>query len=299
MNKTLATLVKRDVKIFYRTKGNIFFASLSVLILVLLHIIIFRDMFTDAWVEITAHFSAVPERESLAWIVDCSMFAAILPIGAITVSLVALGLMVQDRETNALSDFMVSPIKRNSLLASYLISSLIVGFIILMLFILMFEIYFLIVYGVGLTLIQFALITGTIILSLVFGNVFMLLIISFVKSQQSLGALGTIIGTMLGFLSGAYIPVGQFGEVVASVFSALPFLQITVLMRQAFLYEMQNVTGITLDMLPEQVTREMGFEVWLGSAHIPVWAVALIVGGVTLAMLFAVAIRFDKMKKAE
>ena len=50
--RNLASLVRRDVKIFYRTKGNIFFSLLSVIILVALHFMIFRQMYTDNWIQI-------------------------------------------------------------------------------------------------------------------------------------------------------------------------------------------------------------------------------------------------------
>lgn len=295
----LKSLIKRDIKIFYRTKGNIIFASLSVMILVVLHFLIFRNMFTDSWAEIIAQFPITVEREQLAWIVDNLMFSAVVPMGAVTISLVALGLMVADKEKNVLSDFLVSPIGRKTLLASYLISSFIVGLVILLLFIAFFEVYFLAVYGMGFTLIQFGLILLATIGSLIFANVFMLLLVTFVKSQQSLGALGTILGTLLGFLSGAYIPVGQFGETIGNIFSALPFLQMTVLTRQAFLYELANKTPLTYEMLSGGLARSFGIELWIGDRLMPIWAVILILGLVTAVLLAALVIRFSKMKKAD
>jgi len=298
--KHLFGLVKRAIKIFYRTKGNIFFASLSVLILIVLHIAVFRNMYTDNWVAITAQF---PEfsigRENLAWIVDSLMFAAIIPIGAVTISLVALGLMVEDKETNVLSDFLVSPIKRGSLLSSYLASSFIVGFVILLGYIVFFQIYFLLMYNISFSFTQFGLMLLTMVGSLVFANIFMLLVVSFLKSQQSLGAVGTIIGTLIGFLSGAYIPVGSFGETVGNVLSSLPFLQITVLSRQAFLYELESITPLTHEMITGEISRSFGIEHWLGNTLIPMWATALISCGITLILLVLLMIRFAKMKKAD
>lgn len=295
----LISLVKRDIKIFYRTKSNILFASLSVIILVVLHFIIFRTMYTDNWVEITSHFPITIEKEKLYWLVDNLMFSAIIPIGAMTISLVALGLMVADKEKNVLSDFLVSPIKRNSLLASYLISSFMVGLIILLAFIAFFEIYFLTVYGFGFTVVQLCFILLSTIGSLIFANVFMLLLVSFVKSQQSLGALGTIIGTLMGFLSGAYIPVGMFGETVGNIFSALPFLQMTVLTRTAFLYELESVTPLTKEMLHGELARSFGMELWIGDQHITTLGALLIAAGITLALLVCLIVRFAKMKKAD
>ena len=150
----LASLVRRDIKIFYRIKGNIFFSLLSVIILVILHFAMFWQMYTDIWAQMMSDIPGLYiERLHLEWIVDSLMLSAIIPLGAISTSLTTLGLMVAYRENNTLSDFLVSPIRRNSLLASYMISSFIVCFIMLVGLILFFQIYFLIVYGIGFTLI--------------------------------------------------------------------------------------------------------------------------------------------------
>jgi len=296
----LTSLIRRDIKIFYRTKGNIIFASLSVVILVVLHFVIFQRMYTDNWEQIVAQFHGIfVERTDLQWIVDSLMFSAILPIGALTISLTALGLMVEDKGKNVLSDFMVSPIRRSSLLASYLISSFVVGFVILLGFIAFFQVYFLAVYGAWFSLVQFGLLLLVTVGALVFSNVFILLLISFVKSTQSLGAVGVIIGTLMGFLSGAYIPIGMFGYTVGNIFSAMPFLQMTVLARQAFLLELASVTPLTHDMISGEIARSFGIELWLGGTHIPVWGAALISGGITIVLLIGLMIRFAKMKKAD
>jgi len=296
----LGSLTRRDIKIFYRTKGNIFFSLLAVLILVVLHFAIFRQVYTDNWVEIASHIPGLSvERLQLQWIADSLMFSAIIPIGAVTISLTTLGLMVADRETNTLSDFLVSPIRRGSLLTSYLASSFIVCFLMLAGFVVFFQIYFLIVYGVGFTLIQIGKILLVMIGALIFANVFMLLLVSFFKTQQTLSAVGAIVGTMMGFVSGAYIPLGMFGDTIGNIFSALPFAQITVLSRGAFLYTLETVTPLTHEMLSGEIARSFGIELWLGSHHVPMWGTALIAGGITLVLFLWLVIRFAKMKKAD
>ena len=296
----LMSLTKRDIKIFYRTKGNIFFSLLGVLILVVLHFAIFRQMYTDNWVQITTHIPGFTvERWHLEWTTDSLMFAAIIPIGAATISLTTIGLMVADRESNALSDFLVSPIRRGSLLTSYLASSFVVCFVMLAGFVLFFQIYFLLVYGVGFTLLQIGMILLVLMGALIFSNAFMLLLLSFFKTQQSFSAVGAIVGALSGFVSGAYIPLGMFGDTVGTVFSALPFAQITVLARGAFLHTLEDVTPLTHEMLSGEIARGFGIELWLGSHHIPMWGVALIASGVTLVLLLCLKLRFAKMKKAD
>ncbi|MCL2546955.1 MAG: ABC transporter permease [Oscillospiraceae bacterium] len=296
----LKSLVIRDIKIFYRTKGNIFFSLLAVIILIALHFAIFRNVYTDNWTHITTEeLGMTVPRENLQWLADSLMFAAIIPIGAITLSLSTLALMVSDREKNVLSDFLVSPMKRNGLLSSYLLSSFLLGFTALLGFVAFFQVYFMAMYGVSFTLAQFGLISLVTIGSLIFGNVFMLLIISFLKSETTLNAIGTIVGTFSGFVSGAYVPLGMFGQVVGDFFSAMPFAQLTVLSRQAFLHTLSDVTPLTHQDISGEVARGFGIELWLGDNHIPLWGVALMATGFTLLLLICLIVRFSRMKKAD
>jgi len=298
--KNLSSLVKRDIKIFYRTKGNIIFSTLSVIILLTLHFIIFRSMYSDSWEQIFSMFPGFTiEYEKLLWLVDNLMFSAILPIGAVSISITSIGLMVADKEKNVLNDFLVSPIKRNDLLASYLISSILVGFTLLLGFIVFYAIYFQAVYSISFTIPQLGYILLAIIGSLIFANIFILLVMTFIKKQQSLGAFGTILGTLNGFISGAYIPVGMFGDTVGTILSALPFLQLTVLTRQAFLYNLETVTPITHEMLSGEIAREFGLELWFGNNLIPIWGVAALATGITLVLLLCLIVRFAKMKKSD
>ena len=297
---SLISLVTRNIKIFYRTKGNIFFSMLSIIILVALHFAIFRDMSTDNWVAITSQTSGfMISREYLNWLVDSLMFSAIIPIGAVTISLITLGIMVADKEHNVLSDFLVSPIRRNTLLASYLVSSFVIGFVSLSLFTIFFQIYFWFMYGISFSILQFVFITIAKIGSLVFSNVFILLLISFVKKQESLSGLGAIIGTLVGFLTGAYIPIGMFGEIIGNILSALPFFQLTVLTRIAFLYEIEIVTPFTYEILSSDISRNFGMEIWVGDNLISAWGAVFITGGITLILLVVLITRFSKMKKAD
>ena len=107
------------------------------------------------------------------------------------------------------------------------------------------------------------------------------------------------LGTLMGFISGAYIPVGMFGKVVSDILNALPFLQITVLVRQAFLYNLEAVTPLTHEMISGEIARNFGMEVWLGGTQIPFWGAALTSGAVTLVLLLCLIVRFVRIRKSD
>ncbi|MGL5972244.1 MAG: ABC transporter permease, partial [Oscillospiraceae bacterium] len=220
-------------------------------------------------------------------------------IGSITISLVSLGVMIADKENNVFSDFLVSPIKRNALLISYLTSSVIIGFSVLLFFVICFNIYFLAIYSIGFTLQQMFFIIGIILASIAFGNVFMLLLISFFKTQQSVSSFGTIIGTLIGFVTGAYIPVGVLPSIVGDIFSAMPFFQLTAISRKIFLYEIDKATPISKDMVSGDLAKHFGLEVWIGDTAISNTNLLIIIISCTVILLGILSFRFSKMKKED
>jgi len=294
-------LTKRNIKVFFKSKSNIFFSTLSILILLFLHFAVFRNMFADNWEQVFAagNIPLEIERSKITWLVDSMIFAAIIPMAAVTISLTALAQMTTDKQKNSINDFLVSPIKRQDMLVGYLLSSFIIGGSLCFAFLVIFEIFFLIVYGVGFAVVQMLAILAVTLFSLVFANVFMLLIITFIKTEQTLGAIGTILGTMIGFMCGAYIPVGMFGEMVGNIFSLLPFLQLTVLSRQAFIMNISEVLPFNMEMLTGPTAQGFGLECWIFGNLIPLWGVALITLGFTVAMFTALVIIFKKLKKKD
>lgn len=291
MNK-LGSLTKRNIKLYFASKSNIFFSMLALIILIGLHFIVFRKMNADSF--LSAGFP-VAEKWAL-WFSDCLMLSSLIPIGAVTISLTSLGQIVTDKEKNIINDFYVAPVSRNTLLISYLLSSLAIGSIMLLGFILFFEVYLLAIYGISFTVIQLCSILGVTVLSLLLGNSFVLLIVSFVKREQAMGAIGTVLGTMLGFICGAYVPLSVLGESVTKIFTFLPFLPLTALARQSFFMNVSS-TGLTKDAISGEFAKTYGYELFLNGKQLSVLTLCLIVAGFTILFSVLLMIRFKKMRK--
>jgi multidrug/hemolysin transport system permease protein len=126
-----------------------------------------------------------------------------------------------------------------------------------------------------------------------------LFLLSFIKSQQSLSAVAAVVGVLSGFLAGAYIPLGMFGNVVGDIFSALPFAQLTVLTRGVFLIMLEEVTPLTHDFVSGEIARGFGIELWLGDFQIPEPGIIALTTGFTLVLFICLIMRFSKMKKTD
>lgn len=292
----LASLTKRNIKLFFASKSNIFFSMLALLILVGLHFVIFRKMNAQNAASTLTYLGLNTDEKWSYWWSDTLMLSTLIPIGSVSISITALGQIVSDKERGTINDFYVTPLNRNTLLLSYLLSSLAVGGMICGGFIVFSEVYFLAVYGISFTFVQLLAILGAMVMSLILGNTFVLIIAAFLEREQALGAVGTILGTMLGFFCGAYVPLGVLGETTATVFAALPFLPVTVITKQAFFMNISQ-TQLTMDIIGGEFAKLYGYDVYFGDTKLSIAALIGIVAAYIVAFCIALIFIFKRMKK--
>ncbi len=289
----LSSLIKRNIKVFFANKSNIFFSQLAIIILLILHFAVLREMNAANFMQTGAEFD---EKWSY-WMADTLMLSAIIPIGAITLAINTLEQIVLDKERKIIDDLYVAPVSRNTLLFSYIISSLIIGTITLLIFIGGYQIYFINVYGVAFTFNQISTIIAVALLSIVFANSFVMIIVSFVKRSQVMGSIGTIMGTLIGFLCGAYIPMGVLGDTTVKILTLLPFAPLTALARQSFLMNI-SATGLPEIFASGKSAKVYGYELYLAGEKLTIMALTAIVLIYVVIFIIALIIRFKKMKKS-
>jgi multidrug/hemolysin transport system permease protein len=144
------------------------------------------------------------------------------------------GIMVEDEAQKKLSSFYVAPVKRGVFVLSYIIAAIIMGIIMCVMTVVIGEAY---TWATGGTILSLAAM-GQIFLYIVL-NVFtsasmVFLIANFTHSQSSFAGLSTIIGTLVGFLAGIYLPMGMLPEKVQNVLKCFPLLHGCSFMRSIF-----------------------------------------------------------------
>jgi multidrug/hemolysin transport system permease protein len=122
---TALSLTYRNLKLFFRDKASVFFSLLSMLIIVMLYALFLGKIQVQNIEESVG--KAIPGAERL---VNSWIFAGILAVGTVTVSLGAYGTMVDDVHSGRIKDFFVSPIRRSQLVAGYMISAALISLII-------------------------------------------------------------------------------------------------------------------------------------------------------------------------
>lgn len=284
--RVITAITGRNLRLYVRDPLNVFFSLLGALIVLLLYVFFLGSL------QESSISDAIPGADPalISGFVDSWMFGGILALTTMTASLGALGVFVEDAESGRFRDFLVSPVRRWQLVLGYLASAFIIGMAITLVVLVFALVYLRLATAVVLPAGAVARTVGWIALSTAALTALWAFVVSFLRSIGAFSALSTIVGTVAGFVAGAYLALGLFPDTVREVVSALPFAQSAMLIRTEF-------SGHPLSALvggQEQAIAELsvmyGLNLEVGSWTIPSWFAAL--------MLAAMAVIFTALASA-
>jgi multidrug/hemolysin transport system permease protein len=236
----VATLARRNLRIFFRDRAGVFFSMLSALILFGLYAMFLGNLQVQS---LQVRFPGASDSSVQAF-VDAWVFAGITMITTLTTGLAALSVFVEDASSGRFKDFLVSPIRRSSLIFGYMISSFVVALTMTAIVVVVSQLYTLIRGNALMTPAELLTTLGYVAISSAAFSAVSGFVVTFMKSNSAFSALSTIVGTIIGFLAGAYIPSGALPAGVVNFMNALPFAQSAMLMRQPFTAQsLEALTG--------------------------------------------------------
>ena len=243
--KIILALSKRNLRLFVRDKALVFFSFLSVIIILGLYVLFLGEIQVNNIKQSIG--MDLPEIDALvyAW-----MLPGLIAVASMTLSLGNMGRLVDDAQAENLNDFLVSPLKRWQLILSYLLSSVIITSVIS---VLMFGLSIVIVKlkgGPWLNIEQILQSLGVMILLIISSALLSLYIASWVKTQNTYGVVNSMVGTFIGFVTGAYMPMGIMPVFVQNMFNILPVSLGASMLRQIYL-------GPIMDKVFAQASIEM------------------------------------------
>ena len=196
-------LAERNLKIYFRQKSTVFFSLLSIFIIIGLYVVFLGNTWASDY--------ELPGKDLLmhSWII-----AGIMATASITTTMGAFGIMVEDRVKKNDKDFLSAPIKRSQLVGGYLMSSCVIGVMMSLFAFILGEAY--IVYSGGklLSLMAMVKLLAIILLSVTASSAFVFFIVSFFTNNSAYSTASTVLGTLVGFLTGIYLPIGSLPEAV-------------------------------------------------------------------------------------
>lgn len=259
----LIRLVKRNILVYLRDRSNVFFSLLSMLIIIGLMVVFLGKMNADNVVELLKQYGGArdtsADRNNAEQLVMLWTLAGIVVVNSVTITLSMVGIMVEDEIQKRLSSFYVSSVNRVVFVMGYVLAAIIMGVIMCCLTVVIGEGYF-IVSGAGLlTLTQLVKILLFILLNVFVSSGMVFLILNFVHSQGALSGIGIIIGTLVGFFAGIYLPIGMLPEKVQTVIKCFPLVHGSSFLRDIFT---QDILAKTFSNCPQELID--GYKEYMG-----------------------------------
>ncbi len=243
----LKSLVTRNVKMFMKDKMMVFFSILAPVIVLLLYILFLGEMQVQ---NVQNVINSTPEFkemgatvEQVRAVINNWMIAGVMSVSCITVTLSSCTVMVRDRERGTINDVLAAPIPKWALYISYMISSFIITFFICGAVFLISCIYLAASGGFLMSFVNFLAILGTMVLSILSSSFFITLIASLIKTEGALTSFNSVFSAAIGFLIGAYLPVGMMPKSVQYLCLFIPGTYSAGLFRMLFLDGPINVLG--------------------------------------------------------
>lgn len=232
--KALIKLSLRNIKVFVKDRANVFFSLLAPLIVLALYVLFIGRMQADGISDALERFGVSADKTVRAFS-DSWMLSGVMATSCITVPLCACGTMIQDKNRGVTADYLASPIPAWLPSAAYFIAVAAAGIIISLAVLC---VCFVWLAATGSWLLTAADVFGCIgvcLLSVLSSSTLLVFVIGFVSSEGAFTGINVILGTVTGFLIGAYMPISSFPAGVQYVTLFVPGSYSAALFRGFFM----------------------------------------------------------------
>ena len=233
----------RNLILFFKDRAAVLLSFLSDTIIILLYFLFLRD-------NLLSHFPNLPKAELL---MDIWMMAGLLGITSFSVSIGVYSRLVEDRCKRIDKDLYITPLPRITYLGGYFSCAVIISFLYAFLLLLICESYFWLRYNTLPGSESIWTVYGLLCLVSFTGSSLALLFVSFIKTSHVLNSCCTILGALIGFLTGIYLPIGNIPESVEILILCFPVSHGVMLFRQLLM------ESYLLDVFSHTITDQAEF----------------------------------------
>jgi multidrug/hemolysin transport system permease protein len=274
-------LIRRNLKLYFRDRGAVFFSLLAVLIIIALYAVFLGGV----WLP-----DSMQDLPGAGALMNSWLVAGLLAVASVTTTMGAFGVMIDDRVRKIDRDFLASPVPKSSIAGGYLGSAFLIGTIMSFVTVLAGEVYIVLSGGEWLSAPAFWKAAALVLLAALTNTSIVCFLVSFFKTQNAFGTASTIIGTLVGFLTGIYLPIGSLPSSVQTVVKAFPVSYAAALFRQVLMDAPMKAAFEGLPaQYPEAFRTYMGVDFqWNGHAVTPLASVAILLG--TAAVFYGLSI---------
>jgi len=226
----MIALIQRNIKAYTRDRIAFFMSFLSVLILLVLYQLFLATSQVEG-VRASMQVDQLPERA--IEMVNLWLVAGLTSIVCMSGTLGVYSVMIKDKEIQIDEDFRVSGCPHWKIELSYMIAAIVAGWSSAIVCCLTGIVLF--TGGVhvlmGFSLLRLLQIIGVIGLGCVVSAMLVAPLLIGIRSGAAFSTLSTIVGTLIGFLSGVYISLGAVDTPLRTVMTWFPLTQINALLK--------------------------------------------------------------------
>lgn len=290
--RVLFKLVKRNALNYLYDKTSVFFSFLSVFIIIFLYAAFLAQIQVDNLTQL------VGDIDGIRWMIDSWILAGVITANTITIPLSLLSDMVTDIERGQLDDFLTAPISRKQIVLGYLVTSWVVGIVISLFTLLIGQIYIVLAGGEWMTFLTLIKSSLIIILSVVTFSSVSFFALSFIRTISAVSVINTLVGTLIGFLAGIYMPVGIFENFIQYVIKMNPAAHIASALRQVL---MEGPLDLVFKGAPQEALDTYrtfyGVDIVINNNTVSIQVMLLYLAAFTGFFYILSVIRINKLKR--
>ncbi len=283
--KNIFSLVKRNVKLFFKDKGTFFTSLATPIILLVLYATFLNNVYKDTFLQ--ALTGAQVDEKVVDGLVGGLLLSSLLAVSTVTVPFCANLCMVQDKVSGARGDLTIAPVKPHELAVAYYVSTAINGLIISFVALALGCAYLACIgWYMSLGDALFLLLDSTLLT--LFGTALSAVICYPLTTQGQISAVGSIVSAGYGFICGAYMPISQFSSGLKNALGFFPGMYGTALVRNhslngacSELLNGQNCPAPIVDAIKNVADCNPQF---LGHS-VEIWQMYLVLGATVLLLL--------------
>ena len=246
----------RNLKLYFRDRSAVFFSLLSMIITIALMVFFLGNMNIDVITDLLGQFpnrDYVEDEKNARLLIYSWTSAGIISMNAVTVTLAVYSTMLKDRVSGKLNSIYTAPVSRTIITVGYIATAWIAATIVCIFTLAVTEMYGIIqgleVYSIA----QHIHILGIICMNSFVYATFMYLLALIAKSEGAWSGIGTLVGTLVGFLGAIYIPIGSLSDSIQSLLKCTPIIYSTALFRKMML---ESILKHTFRGIPKDVTKQ-------------------------------------------
>lgn len=208
----LASLINRNLKLYFSDRKRIIFSLMGALISVALYVVFLKNNIQKGWTNIDGGVK----------LLDYWLIGGTIAITAITTTGDALYQKIYDIESKRMDDLMMTNANKSVIDMSYVISATLIGLMMQVIIYIILSVLFMLMDQLPFNFVISGQLLGAMLIGSVLWTLFNMIILMFVKKASVIPSLSAITSSSAGFFAGVYMPLGLLPSGASKILKYTP-----------------------------------------------------------------------------